>query len=324
MSYIAFLDLLGTRESALIGTDSYSKRIKDFHFLMRETANCCKNGCRIYGYSDNAYIEIESLDDTIVFFQSLRKILMDNHMYFNAAIERGCLGINNDIIIQEDQKGNNKVSRYAMIFTSPEAIDVYLAQCHFYGIGISLSSLVCEDLIRNNKGDFCQKSLFQSDIKNDCYESVDDLSYEFVTLERLKYVISDYVSTAILNPKASRYYITPILSMIKSLDQRCFLDQSFEMTLNQLLLKTVPNEFSSYFKDSYIQLIVFSILDYVLSLEEENYTINTVKICSAIINLLSYQNTILETLPIVNSAIISNKHKHQILKILYSIESNSK
>ena len=129
MSYIAFLDMLGTRASATVSTSEYKHAIKAFHKAMNHAASFCKSDCKIYGYSDNAYIETETLNDIIVFFRELRQLLLEKHLYFSAAIEPGSLSTD-DSFLKTDKQG------CSMVFTTTDAVNVYLSQCKFSGIGI--------------------------------------------------------------------------------------------------------------------------------------------------------------------------------------------
>lgn len=151
MPYIAFLDLTGTRASASISNDEYTDVIKDFHYSLKHAGSLCE--CNIYGYSDNAYIEIKELDDMIMFFRVLRKRLMQKHRYFSAAVDSGSLNADRLPI------GKNK--GFSMMFTAPKVINLYLKQSRFSGIGISLSERVVEELNSDKRdGSFCS-SVFQ-------------------------------------------------------------------------------------------------------------------------------------------------------------------
>lgn len=89
MPYIAFLDMIGTRASALISNEEYTSAIDDFSNALKQVGDKCK--CKIFGYSDNAYVEIEDIHEVIKFFRYLREILMNQHRYFTAAVDTGTL-----------------------------------------------------------------------------------------------------------------------------------------------------------------------------------------------------------------------------------------
>lgn len=314
MSYIAFLDMVGTRASALISSEEYTSAINDFNNSIKQVGALCQ--CTIYGYSDNAYAEIEKLSDMISFFRTLRDSLMNKHRYFTAAVDSGSL------MAERVPLGKDK--GFSMKFTAPSTVDIYMKQCHFSGIGISLSQSVVKDLQQKGmQTAFCQ-SIFQQYPITDNEAGivpVFDLSYQPVILEKLEYIIADYLMTAATNERAGRYYITPAISMIKCLNKSVLL-KSLEDIISLLSFEVVPTAFKSLpHNEKYSQYFMFALIEYVLSLREQDKSIDAIEICEEIIRRYGIEcSKLVQVLPTISTAVISSINKRKFLNILYNIK----
>ena len=313
MSYITFIDMIGTRASAMLNNQEYTDAINDFNNSLRQVSYACK--CKVYGYSDNAYAEIDNLTDMITFFRILRDNLMKNHRYFTAAVDQGSLHA-------EQVRLNN--NSFSMKFTAPSTTDIYIKQCQYSGIGILLSNEVVEDMRKQKmESDFCQ-SIFQKHSvheKEAEFVSVFDISYKNVILEKIEYLISDYLITAATNDRASRYYITPIISMIKCLNKDIITNELTSL-ISLLSFKNIPDAFEKLPRNKeYSLFFMFALIDFILSLRETNKSIDAIKNCEQVIKEynISYPELI-KKLPSISTAVISNINKRHFLNILYNIK----
>ena len=88
MSYIAFLDLLGTKNLSTDDATSYSKSISIF-------TNCLQRslveGCEAYAFSDCAYLEASTLSQIVSMLYTLRAELLMQQRFFVAAVACGTL-----------------------------------------------------------------------------------------------------------------------------------------------------------------------------------------------------------------------------------------
>lgn len=315
MAYIAFFDMLGTRSSASMGEKEYEYAIYDFHKAIQEVNNGIINS-EIYAYSDNAYVQIETLNDAISFFRRLRKRLLFKHRYFSAALDEGTLNA---------KLSNFGKSSSSMIFTSPETIKVYLAQSRFSGIGITLSETVINNLknLDDLERSFCF-SIFQPKPEQNVIEQFDnlfDIAYDPVGLDELRYVIADYVTTSVMNKRAGRYYITPIISMIKCLDKNTIMEDLENLVL-LITFQSLPFAFKSEGTDkSYPILFVFSLIEAVLTVGENDLSVDSTDICEQIIRRCRITSEVmigkLSAMPV---GVISNTHKRKFMQILFSME----
>lgn len=315
MPYIAFIDMVGTRASAMLSNKEYTEAIDDFNNSLRQVSSICQ--CTIYGYSDNAYIQIENLPDLIKFFRLLRDNLINKHRYFTAAVDYGSL--NAKRVPLDKNKG------FSMKFTDPNTVNIFMKQCQFSGIGVSLSKKVVDDLIEVNKSkEFCA-SIYQQDSNvttdNSNITSIYDISYEPVILEKLKYVISDYLLTTATNEKAGRYYITPIISMIKCLDKNILLDD-LDKLVALLSFQTIPKAFQPLkYNNKYSLFFLFALIDFTLSLQENEDSVNKRAICEQIIKGYHFDyDLLIKSLPFIPLAVISNANKRTFLNVLYNIK----
>lgn len=314
MPYIAFIDMIGTRASAMISNQEYTDAINDFTNSLKQVSSICQ--CTIYGYSDNAYIQIENLTDLIKFFRILRDTLINKHRYFTAAVDSGSLNA--------ERVKLNKNKGFSMSFTAPATVDIYMQQCQFSGIGISLSKKVVDDLIEQKMEDTFCSSIYQQRPVVDGDSSIIpiyDLSYNPVILEKLEYIIADFLLTAATNERAGRYYITPTVSMIKCLDKNILL-KDLDKLISLLSFQVVPEAFKSLnHNQEYSLFFMFALVEFVLSLRERDKSIDATKLCKQIIKGYNINYSILvQTLPSISTAVISNKNKRHFLNVLYNMK----
>lgn len=109
MSYIAFLDLLGTKNLSTDDATSYSKSISIF-------TNCLQRslveGCEAYAFSDCAYLEASTLSQIVSTLYTLRAELLMQQRFFVAAVACGTLNASVVDSIDKnfkykDERGNN-------------------------------------------------------------------------------------------------------------------------------------------------------------------------------------------------------------------------
>lgn len=322
MPYVAFLDLVGTRAAALIGNSQYSSGINSFVNALTTVGKSFD--CKIFGYSDNAYLQINDLKDIVPFFQTLRDILFDNHCYFSAAVVNGKLDSKSIPIYK-----NNHISGNIMCFTGPATVTAYLHQSQFCGIGVAIDQIVIDDIKKTgNTSSFCT-TIFQEkapNLMNGRFQGIYDIGYESVSFHRLSYVISDYIVTASLNEQAGRYYITPIISMLKCLDNNV-LEKELTQLVSLISFKSLhPGFLSGEMHKTYVKFFVLALIDHILSLKSDEYfKLDTIVVCEKIIceSKISIPD-LLSILPITPLHVISAEHKNKLISIIYNMEMRIK
>lgn len=317
--------MIGTRSTAMISGEEYTSAIDDFNRILKQVAESCS--CTVYGYSDNAYAEINSVEDVFKFFCTLRDQLMENHRYFTAVVDRGTLNAEMITIKGSATSYRKSQDSFSMKFVSPQAIDIYLKQCDFTGIGISLSQNVIHDMIKNQKNQklFCQ-SIYQKKTETTSNQNLTivpifDIAYSDVCIEKIEYIISDYLIASATNFQAGRYYITPIISMIKCLPQR-IIECELKKIVSLISLSDIPEVFKSLpYQREHSLYFILALIDHVLSLRDTDLLFDSRRICECIINLYNnISSDTIEQLSTIPSAIISNKNKRMFLSFLYNQE----
>lgn len=317
MSFVAFVDMVGTRTSAMISNDEYTASINDFSDALKQLSEIFN--CKIYGYSDNAYIEFSDHTQMVQFFKLLRESLLYQHRYFTAAVSLGSL--------QAKQIFFGRPKGFAMKFTSTVATDIYISQRQFSGIGISLSDSAVRELRSQKMENLLCKSIYHccnSSGDDIGFEEVIDLAYDPVKIEQLRYVLADYIMASAMSTRAGRYYLTPIISMIKCLDQSVVLNELTDL-VDLLTLQTVPPAFRSLkYSDTYSLYFILALVDSVISMREKNPTIDAIKICEYIVSRFSNQEfKFINTLPYVLESVISCGHKREFLRIIYNMKKDN-
>ena len=212
---ISFLDLLGTKSAAIKNPDEYAKQIMYYKASIESAIQHFSKEDRIWVYSDNAYILSSSADTLIDFYNDLRLSLNTQGIFFTAAIS---LGNMNPIEI-------NDAWQNGAYFIGADATKVYAQQASLGGVGVRID----EKLIKNIEDDICVSYYYQS---HECtnLNTFFDLKYQLTSTTLLDYTLIQFIKTRYENIKASRYYISAIISILKSFD---YSDQSF-MTNKQL------------------------------------------------------------------------------------------
>lgn len=310
MSYISFLDMVGTRANASISNDEYAAAISDLHKFMGKLA-ASLDGCLVYGYSDNAYIEVKDLETMISFMKNLRKGLIVKHRFFSAAVGKGEL--RQKIIKIPKDKG------YSMSFISPATVSIYMAQSKFTGIGVSLSQEVVDDLNKAQLTSAYCSSIYKGKDENEFY-SIYDISYDPICIGDLEHMISEYALTTIMNRRAGRYYVTPIVSMIRCLNLN-ELKTKTDKLVDTIMMKKISSALETECVKEYSLLFLYALLGYVLSVGESNGPyIDSRSIFREIIDKCGIeQGTITNNLSKAPIGVISNYEKKKLVQYMFAM-----
>ena len=207
MSYIAFLDLLGTKNLSTDDATSYSKSISIF-------TNCLQRslveGCEAYAFSDCAYLEASTLSQIVSTLYTLRAELLMQQRFFVAAVACGTL--NASVV--------DKKNLYCQNFSGADISRVYVAQNVLKGIGISIDSTIISK--QKRKGHkiprtdcFWIKSFFVADIdKISEITTFFDLQIsqdENDLTAYLDYTLREYRKANIKSKRYGRYYISLLI-----------------------------------------------------------------------------------------------------------------
>lgn len=222
--YISFLDLLGTKAVSRNDGDKYFDIIIYFSKALK---NSLVGSCKAYCFSDCAYMESETLLDLVNSLVQLRERLLQENIFFNAAICNGQLN---------PHRYSGKDNLNGFLFNDKTISKVYSLQSSFNGIGILIEDSLAQEIL-NTKGKnaevkkYIAENFFLPDIEHPheikkFYDILlfnkQDLIDSSTTPSTLdyywEYCIEQYIHSNIKSKRYGRYYISLIINLIASLD----------------------------------------------------------------------------------------------------------
>lgn len=212
MSYIAFLDLLGTKDLSMQEETAYSDSIKVFSQCISEGLRNSK--CKAYAFSDCAYIQAETLIDMIGVLSDLRELLLQEQRFFSAAVTIGTLKA--DIT-------SDKEKRYVcQSFAGADVSRVYVKQSQLKGIGIWLDeSVICNKKLLGKKykliPNFCIPNIEEPKRLLHFYDLQIDTKEEHLK-PYFDFAIKAYRRANIKSKRYGRYYITLLVNILSAID----------------------------------------------------------------------------------------------------------
>ena len=205
MGYIAYLDLLGTKDLSTHDADAYRDSIKVFSECLERSL---ADGCEAYAFSDCAYLESKSLTQIISTLDILRSELLMQQRFLTAAVTSGTLGAS---VL-------NKGALHCQNFSGAAISRVYVAQSSLKGIGILIDPALIN--MRNPaQNKFPKVNCFW--IHNFYVSNINKLSEltPFYDLQinpdenqlsaYLDYTLREYRKANIKSKRYGRYYISP-------------------------------------------------------------------------------------------------------------------
>jgi len=232
-NYIAYLDLLGTKDLAKYSPDKYFDAIKEFRNHLIRTADVFNykqylNKSEIHFFSDSAFIESDNIEALIDYFIKLRKELHENKLFFTAAITIGSLKafhlngeINSkqeiiDLELENIIKGKEKIVR-GTIFQDKDIISVFNFQNDLKCIGIFMDEKIfyapdneeLDEKLKEIKKKYLKKIFyFPKDNRNEVREFYDlKLSDSELNKAFFRTVIERYHNANLKSKKFGRYYL---------------------------------------------------------------------------------------------------------------------
>ena len=222
---IGFFDLLGVRFLAMHDSVEYRKVIKSFCEVTKKAFFSYANPevDRLFAYSDNAYVQMESVDSMCLFFQLLREDLLYKHIYFSAAVGSGTLEAKSEKKTNKKRTNGKEIDEefIHMQFLSNSATEIYAQQSRLKGIGIVVDPSIIQSNERPRSVRFCS-SYYCPSLESYQLVPYTDIAFSSTTPELVELAISEMIRMRILNKKASRYYISLVITMINSLDLEIF------------------------------------------------------------------------------------------------------
>ncbi len=239
--WIAFIDLLGTKESSKISDAKFFSSLGNFHDTLGSYASILDNDDRVYLFSDSAVIEIEDTNKFILYYSLVRRSLFALSLYFKCAVSRGSLQAEKWDAAKVFKKNSAKSSDLSKIvngFTfGKDLVHIYLNHEKFKGIG----SFV-EDIPENKAfEDKFVSSAFLSKSQNYRYELFYDIPFNFSSSLQsldpenpaadifsdsdkedglLNIYLHNMVKAKSISIQYGAYYVPSLITMLKSSDFR--------------------------------------------------------------------------------------------------------
>lgn len=231
MAYIAYMDLLGVKSVAAYSPEEYYQTIEIYQNIMSEhILNLPDQHLKsVYMFSDCAYLESEVLSNLIILLQKIREELMLRKIFFNAAVTQGTLDAKSKI-------ENNVLN--SIRFLSRDTIDVYNMQASFTGVGISVDQkLINIPNIASSLVKSCY-NIFTSDDKDKYKVFVEyfDVKYRTDNKITLEFIIKRFIETFCLDSRAARYYLSGIVTILRSMSLE-ELDKSSDVFFSERVLE---------------------------------------------------------------------------------------
>ncbi len=228
-SWIGFIDLLGTKDSAKVRRTDFPSKIKRFNSIVREQAGALNAATKVRFFSDCAYIECEDGLQLIEFARRIRWILFAEEIFFKSAIAQGTL---DDVPSQESKGGRGKpIIDISGSSFGEAAVYVYYAQEDFKGIGFTVDSeydarsigkeLVNSCFLGNREGRTQWKSFHdirfsEAEIGGLISSHDDRLQTHKTAFAFLDHILSAALRANNSSRGLSRYYLSCVMTVIQS------------------------------------------------------------------------------------------------------------
>ncbi|ANP89293.1 hypothetical protein [Rhizobium leguminosarum] len=227
--WIAFIDLLGTKDSAKIKKNEYPDKIRTFSRTLQEQAQHIKANTKVRYFSDSVYIECDDAIELLKFATRLRWILFSSEIFFKSALCEGRLEeVSNS---REETASDSHVIDISGASFGPAAVAVYYSQENFKGIGFSVDRASITEKIEP----FICRSSFPVGPEKGKWVQYFDIKYLEVEIggvvdsdsaiddSEVNLAFMDCLLEAALRANAkrknlSRYYLSSLITAIQSSD----------------------------------------------------------------------------------------------------------
>ena len=317
-NYIAYLDLLGIKSIANFDYESYFRCVAQFQntLLDCQTANIQKlrNKVHTYIFSDCAYLESDDFDSICIFLRNLRYQLIDKGIFFNAAVTSGTLG-------QQSIDKNNLIGN---LFHCKDTVKVNTMQSSFSGVGIRIDDAIARDKMKNNGKELILScfSIWNEEKKSFMqFVPFFDLKYKSDPLMIFYSVLKNFIRTAYLDKRASRYYFSAMKTCVSQMNAE---------NISELVGELEKISLSDYINSCLIPLF-YIIVDRIYYIATNHYactsidydpiydSINDDSLIQDILGRLLCIfriNDIIGGVSLVSSCVISNRNKYLFSKYL--------
>lgn len=263
-SFVAFLDMLATKQSLDIGHDHYFSLLKIFRQTMEACSSKLDDDDEIFMFSDCAYVGFKRLDNFAEFFNHIQKFLMAQNLFFRCAVVEGKI---------ESKKAKNQTygAKLQGFTFGAKAVDAFLLHENFKGIGSVVSSEIFDS--KSHIRPFFFKTTHRNSatlchafkLKFDSFEEEHKLLEGFA---------NEFLLQSTISKRIGRYYVSLLSTWLMSSDLSDLevIQQDYPKT-NKPIIDLLLN--NHHFYKNLIEvpggeLVVFSLFSQLLKNDHEH------------------------------------------------------
>jgi len=217
MAALAFIDLLATKDSALVGEGEFHSAMSRFHKTLIDNRSLLGDGAKLRHFADCCYIEASSVSSLLAFLRHVRFFLFVNRHFFKCSVGLGEL---NETSIDQMLGSENPQQSVSGTVFGKDVAEIYLAVERFKGVGITIDKRAVSQLSEAERDEYiCQSAYFPSDEDSRIEEYFDirlvenDLDEGGDFVEEIVQAIGEAKS---LKPKYAKYYFPALMLWINS------------------------------------------------------------------------------------------------------------
>lgn len=306
-TFIAYLDFVGTKNSATINDKLYNASIK---CILDELKKLSRKYPDVYStmLSDSVFLTSPK-KQIFSLLRELRVNLFTYSIYFPCAIQRGTFGLSS---CDEDKSTPTNLKYFT--FGNSDTIKVFAQQSILKGLAIDVSSLT--EFLKEK--DYVTSYYFFNDtlheFKDLSYTNPKDADQQMIINNfkiHLDSIFRESNIQLLTNSNATKYYLTPFISLLQ-----CVLRDNPNITedIFSVAFKLFEKQF---IKDNYIILCMYAyLIDLRLNTNDDNES-NNAFINKNKSNL--YFMALVKNLSQIPYQLLSLQNKKAISEIIYSL-----
>ncbi|MBN8675415.1 MAG: hypothetical protein J0L56_14895 [Chitinophagales bacterium] len=347
MNYIAFIDMVGTKNLANFDAAGYMEYITNFQQLIILHLDKLENKGKIHFFSDCAYIESEDPEILITFLSSFRIDLMTLKIFLKGSIVEGKLGAITGPESESDVKkmyGDEVLRKFKTVrpqllehknqisgtlFYCNDIAKAFKMQDNLKGIGCFVHS----DIIKISKSieHKTVDSFYVKDTHKNILEFFKDLKYsnEFISnVNAINLIIQVYARSNTYSQKYGRYYLTILASIINSSNfKKLSLNKNDSSKSGKFLYEppiftTIMNlkkKFPLLYEKAYgLEYLYFALLNKIYN-DQSGGNETTKEILKIILNSKRFINKYMNNLEALPTKLISDQNKGKLISDYFDI-----
>lgn len=336
-SYCAFIDLLGTKESANVHAASYSKGIEAFTNLVTATALELADNSHVYIFSDCAFVAFKDFASFARYIASVRYQLFSDRFFFKCAVVPGELTANTWAPTGVQRQDSARLVQLVSGTTfGDRSVAAFSLQEAFKGIGIIIDPSVGQSKYTVETIFFKDDDLRTISVGHDLRYSKQEIGDICSGNENekngniqsnpesfIRTILSSVVSAKTKQRKYGRYYISMLVSLVKSSD---FSKVEYDKSSGRW--KKYPIIFRHLFVNNFIEKSLSDVLGweycYLAAIGEyfKQQTKKREDTFEAIIRELAKRPRVARKLSGAPRSLIAGETKDQLLREIAALATN--